>query len=70
MLVGYVVKLTSITALYVYMYLENKRRDRELPSDYEENTVVAGIEGGMLVSQPGYCPVRLRSDLSIGPNGA
>lgn len=54
MLVGYVVKLTAITALYVYMYLDNKRRDRELSNDSEEDTIVAGIEGGMMVSQPTY----------------
>lgn len=48
---GYVVKLTSITALYIYMYLDNKRRDRELSSDSEEDTVTAGIEGGMMVSR-------------------
>lgn len=54
MLVGYVVKLTAITALYVYMYLDNKRRDRELSNDSEEDTIVVGIEGGMMVSQPTY----------------
>lgn len=29
MLIGYVIKLVSITTLYVYMYLSNKKRDRE-----------------------------------------
>ena len=29
MLVGYIVKLLSITTLYLYMWTENKRRDRE-----------------------------------------
>ncbi|KAE8384601.1 major facilitator superfamily domain-containing protein [Aspergillus alliaceus] len=46
MLVGYAVKLTSITALYLYMYLENKRRDREEPNfEGEESN---GVEKGML----------------------
>ncbi|KAJ1715495.1 MFS transporter [Aspergillus flavus] len=46
MLVGYAVKLVSIIALYLYMYLENKRRDREaLGSDGDESD---GVEKGML----------------------
>ncbi|GIJ90107.1 hypothetical protein Asppvi_009057 [Aspergillus pseudoviridinutans] len=45
MLVGYMVKLVSITALYVYMYLENKRRDR---MSIEESDGDRGIENGML----------------------
>lgn len=44
---GYVVKLVSITALYVYMYMENQRRDRMNP---EESDGGNGIENGMLVS--------------------
>jgi hypothetical protein len=44
--VGYVVKLVSITALYVYMYSENKRRDR---MSLEESDGDRGIENGMLV---------------------
>jgi hypothetical protein len=47
MLVGYMVKLVSITALYVYMYLENRRRDR---MSAEESDRDRGIENGMLVS--------------------
>jgi hypothetical protein len=48
MLVGYAVKLTSITALYLYMYFENKKRDREaVHADGEESD---GVEKGMLVS--------------------
>lgn len=50
MLVGYTVKLVSITALYVYMYLENKRRDREASADSEDD-IVAGIERGMMVGR-------------------
>lgn len=46
MLVGYVVKLTAIFALYVHMHLDNKRRDREaLGSEESED----GVENGMLV---------------------
>ncbi|GFG06226.1 uncharacterized transporter C460.05 [Aspergillus udagawae] len=45
MLVGYVVKLVSITALYVYMYSENRRRDR---MSLEESDGDRGIENGML----------------------
>ena len=58
MLVGYAVKLVSITALYLYMYFENKRRDREaLGSSGEESD---GVEKGMLVSFPlsGVCELR------------
>ncbi|KAE8154559.1 major facilitator superfamily domain-containing protein [Aspergillus avenaceus] len=43
MLVGYAVKLTSITALYLYMYFENKRRDREAAETPDD-----GIKNGML----------------------
>ena len=50
MLVGYAVKLVSITALYIYMYLENKRRDREAATDASEDPFKDGIEQGMLVS--------------------
>jgi hypothetical protein len=47
MLVGYTVKLTAIVALYLYMYFENKRRDRlALESDDSEDD---GVEAGMLV---------------------
>jgi hypothetical protein len=48
MLVGYVVKLLAIVALYVYMYLENKRRDR-VAIDAQE-VEAEGVENGMLVS--------------------
>lgn len=50
MLVGYAVKLVSITALYIYMYFENKRRDREAATDVSEGPIKDGIEQGMLVS--------------------
>lgn len=47
MLVGYTVKLTAIVALYLYMYFENKRRDRLAfeGGDSEDD----GVEAGMLV---------------------
>ena len=48
MLVGYVVKLLCIVALYAYMYLENKRRDRQAIDGQEVET--DGVESGMLVS--------------------
>lgn len=48
MLVGYAVKLIAIVALYIYMYLENKRRDREV-IDLQE-IEAEGVENGMLVS--------------------
>ena len=47
MLVGYSVKLVSIIALYLYMYFENKRRDRAAMEGL--NTAEEGIENGMLV---------------------
>ena len=43
-------KLVSITALYIYMYFENKRRDREAATDVSEDPIKDGIEQGMLVS--------------------
>lgn len=47
MLVGYTVKLTAVVALYLYMYFENKRRDRlALESGDSEDD---GVEAGMLV---------------------
>ena len=47
MLVGYVVKLLCIVGLYLYMYLENKRRDKKaLESGVSEDDAV---ENGMLV---------------------
>lgn len=50
MLAGYAVKTTAIVALYLYMYLENKRRDRAaLEGPDSEGD---GVENGMLVSMP------------------
>ncbi|CAG8921003.1 unnamed protein product [Penicillium salamii] len=46
MLVGYVVKLLCIVALYAYMYLENKRRDRQAIDGQEVEA--EGVENGML----------------------
>ncbi|KAJ5172376.1 hypothetical protein N7492_004969 [Penicillium capsulatum] len=46
MLVGYVVKLTAIVALYLYMYCVNKRRDREAIDNLESDE--DGVERGML----------------------
>ena len=58
MLVGYVIKLVSITVLYVYMYLANKKRDREqavtgdggerLETEQDAKVRREGIEKGML----------------------
>jgi hypothetical protein len=48
MLAGYAVKLICIAALYIYMYLENKRRDREAIDGQEAEE--EGVENGMLVS--------------------
>ncbi|KAJ5670160.1 uncharacterized protein N7477_005523 [Penicillium maclennaniae] len=45
-LAGYSVKLTAILILYAYMYLENKRRDREALGRQESEQ--DGIENGML----------------------
>lgn len=53
MLVGYVVKLTAILALYAYMYLENKKRDREAIENLDSDT--DGVENGMLVSLTNGC---------------
>lgn len=51
MLVGYAVKLAAITGLYAYMYLDNKKRDREAHvEEYGEDVVKEGIEKGMMVS--------------------
>lgn len=47
MLVGYVVKLLSIVSLYLYMYLENKRRDKKALED--SVTEDDAVENGMLV---------------------
>jgi hypothetical protein len=50
MLSGYAVKTTAIVALYLYMYLENKKRDRAaLEGPDSEGD---GVENGMLVSFP------------------
>ena len=49
MLVGYSVKLLMAVVLYVYMYKQNKKRDREAAAEgaasYEEK--LAAIERGM-----------------------
>lgn len=47
MLIGYIVKLLCIVSLYIYMYAENKRRDREAIDGQEVET--DGVENGMLV---------------------
>lgn len=47
MLVGYVVKLTAIFTLYLYMYCVNKQRDREAIGNLDSD--VDGVENGMLV---------------------
>lgn len=47
MLAGYAVKTVSIVALYLYMFLENKRRDRVAAEGQESEG--DGVENGMLV---------------------
>ncbi|KAJ5102809.1 hypothetical protein N7532_003338 [Penicillium argentinense] len=46
MLVGYIVKLGAIVVLYAYMYLENKKRDREAVENLESDD--DAVENGML----------------------
>ncbi|KAF9883259.1 hypothetical protein FE257_003815 [Aspergillus nanangensis] len=48
MLAGYSIKLVSITILYIYMYRENQRRDREAASNGDQLESSDGIENGML----------------------
>ncbi|ODM16178.1 hypothetical protein SI65_08177 [Aspergillus cristatus] len=49
MLVGYAVKLAAITGLYVYMYLDNKKRDRGASVEvYGKDVIKDGIEKGMM----------------------
>ena len=50
MLVGYVVKLLSVIVLYIYMWLANKKRDRDAAQSGESKEEIerAGIEAGML----------------------
>ncbi|KAK2756550.1 hypothetical protein FQN54_005443 [Arachnomyces sp. PD_36] len=54
MLIGYTVKLVAITILYIYMYLVNKKRDREAAARSSEDPDAASqeereaIENGML----------------------
>jgi hypothetical protein len=52
MLVGYSVKLASIILLYLYMWSENKKRDREAANAPVTSEAQAqdAIERGMLVS--------------------
>lgn len=53
MLIGYVIKLVAITILYIYMWMDNKRRDREqaidsnASLDEKERVRKQGIEDGM-----------------------
>lgn len=67
MLIGYIVKLLAIIALYIYMYSINKRRDREQAvlngdsmeaEEQREKTRREGIEGGMHdlteIDNPGF----------------
>jgi hypothetical protein len=46
MLIGYVVKLGMVIVLYIYMYTENKKRDREAGDMTVEEERLA-IEQGM-----------------------
>jgi hypothetical protein len=53
MLTGYVLKLLAITVLYIYMWMDNKKRDREqaidgsADIDEKERVRKQGIEAGM-----------------------
>lgn len=49
MLVGYTVKLMSVVVLYIYMWLANKKRDRDAANSglTKEDIEKAGIESGM-----------------------
>lgn len=69
MLIGYAVKLIAIIVLYLYMYLDNKRRDREAAST--ETAITAGpedqdaIEKGMLVSFACYHTLNVQQIFDI-----
>ena len=68
MLVGYSVKLAAVTALYIYMYLENKRRDRNaLEGETMEDD---GVENGMLVSGAILSGLYILANSHLGSNGA
>lgn len=70
MLVGYAVKLAAITGLYVYMYLDNKKRDREASVKvYGEDVVKDGIEKGMMVSLLYFLTCARYVLTAAGPNG-
>jgi hypothetical protein len=50
MLVGYSVKLAAVLVLFVYMWNENKKRDRESASGVrltDEEEKAAAVEAGM-----------------------
>ena len=49
MLVGYIVKLGAVVVLYIYMYMVNKKRDREAREGGVEGTgeEKEAIEKGM-----------------------
>ena len=67
MLVGYVVKLLCIVALYIYMLLENMRRDREAIDGQE--VASEGVENGMLVCST-YSRILKPTDIFFqGQNG-
>jgi type II secretory pathway component PulM len=49
MLVGYTVKLLSVVVLYVYMWMANRKRDRDAANSglTQEEIEKAGVESGM-----------------------
>ncbi|KAF2137338.1 uncharacterized protein K452DRAFT_111817 [Aplosporella prunicola CBS 121167] len=58
MLVGYVVKLSMVILLYVYMWVVNKRRDREAagrtPEELEKDAIEAGMRDLTEVENKGF----------------
>lgn len=60
MLVGYSIKLVAVIVLYVYMYLSNKKRDREAaaggvaPSDEEKDAIERGMHDVTELDNKGF----------------
>jgi hypothetical protein len=60
MLVGYCVKLLAVIVLYVYMWSENKKRDREsasgihLTEEEEKAAVEAGMQDATEIDNKGF----------------
>ena len=60
MLIGYIIKLVSIATLYVYMYLVNKKRDREAAAsgvgsiDEEKEAIERGMHDVTEIDNKGF----------------